>query len=364
MLTQLDEVIPSFEEVGGVQESGRFESWLASGEGRAALADTLGNELVLGRVVKLDRGFPLVVTAHDVVRAEHAISLVKTADVRSAIGDWVALSLPPDHDKAIIEAVLPRHSEFSRWDGSSLGGKQVLASNIDRVLVAVPLAKKPLPQSTILRILKALVIAYDAGCEAAVVLTKDDRKKNPEDAELDRRYVERAVGPRVPVVLTSAVEGRGIEEVRALIGPDETGALLGESGAGKSTLMNALLGGDVMATQSVREKDDKGRHTTVSRCMLAIPGGGIIIDAPGLRSLPLMGHDHGLERAFPEISAVADACRFRDCTHGDEPECAVRELVMQGELDELRLESYRLVRAEMERMESNLDPAAKRTKRS
>ncbi len=122
--------------------------------------------------------------------------------------------------------------------------------------------------------------------------------------------------------------------------------ILGESGAGKSTLLNALLGADALATGAVRERDDMGRHTTVARMMVKLPGAGVICDAPG-SGLPLVGHERGLAKAFPEISELAATCRFRDCTHGNEPGCAVREAREAGELDEVRVESYLALANEM-----------------
>ena len=133
-------------------------------------------------------------------------------------------------------------------------------------------------------------------------------------------------------------------------------AFVGSNGAGKSTLLNALLGQDALATATVRERDDMGRHTTVARMMVKLPGAGVICDAPGLRSLPIVGHERGLALAFPEIAELAGECRFRDCTHGEEPGCAVREAEAAGELDGIRLEAYLALAAEMRRSADTLDP--------
>ena len=157
-------------------------------------------------------------------------------------------------------------------------------------------------------------------------------------------------------MVTSSVLGEGLDEVRSLVPAGRVAMILGESGAGKSTLLNALLGADALATGAVRERDDMGRHTTVARMMVKLPGAGVICDAPGLRSLPLVGHERGLAKAFPEISELAQTCRFRDCTHGDEPGCAVREAREAGELDEVRVESYLALADEMRASASTLDP--------
>lgn len=312
--------------------------------------------LELGRVARLDRGFPLVVTASGSYRAEHAIALVKEADVRAAVGDWVALRLPEGHDKARIERVLPRLSALSRWDGSPRGERQVLAANLDVLMVAQPLSKKDVPLD---RIVRSVVLANEGGIRPAVVLTKADRSPSPERLASDVRAVREAVGEGVPVVVTSSREGAGVEEVRVLIPQEGTALLLGESGAGKSTLVNALLGACVLGVGAVRDRDDQGRHTTVARRMLKVPGAGVLVDAPGLRSLPLLDEERGLARTFPEIEARVPGCRFRDCTHGDEPGCAVRAAVAEGEVDPERLAEYRALAAEMLANRRRLDPSAK-----
>ena len=147
-----------------------------------------------------------------------------------------------------------------------------------------------------------------------------------------------------------------MEEVRACVPPLSCAMILGESGAGKSTLLNALLGHEALATGEVREKDDAGRHTTVSRVMVRLPGGGVIADVPGLRSLPLVGHERGLAKAFPEIAAAARECRFNDCTHTHEPGCAVQEGRFGGDFSEERLSCYLALAAEMRESARTLDP--------
>jgi ribosome biogenesis GTPase len=308
----------------------------------------------LGRVVRLDRGYPLVVTGQGSFRAEHAAALVKGADVRAVVGDWVVLDVPGGHDKARIEQVLPRQTRLSRWDGRPRGERQVLAANVDVLVVAQPLSKRGVSCD---RAARSVVLAREGGMEAAVVLTKADRVSAD---ELGRALDEmrRAVGGRVAVLAVSSLEGTGVEEVRALVPTRGTALLLGESGAGKSTLVNALLGVEVLGVGAVRDRDDQGRHTTVARRMLKVPGAGVLVDAPGLRSLPLLDEDRGLARAYPEIDALVEGCRFRDCAHGDEPGCAVRAGVARGEVDEVRLEQYRALAAEMYANRRALDPSA------
>lgn len=312
----------------------------------------------LGRVVRLDRGYPLVLTAEGPLRAEHAISLVKDRfrDFRAAVGDWVVLDTPQGHDKAVIETVLPRATELSRWDGGTWGARQVLAANVDTMLVAQPLSKRDLVCD---RIVRSVVLARQGGIAPCVLLTKADRAGGQERLAGLVAQVELAVGRDVPVVAVSVPEGLGVEEVRDLIAPGRCAVLLGESGAGKSTLVNALAGAEVLGTGEVRGRDDQGRHTTVARRMVKVPDAGVLVDAPGLRSLPLLDEEAGLAKTFPEVDALVGGCRFRDCTHGSEPGCAVREGVRQGTVDEGRLEEYRMLVAEMLGNRRGLDPAAK-----
>jgi len=320
-----------------------------------------GEELAgprLGRVIRLDRGYPLVETAEGPCRAEHAISLVKDRfrDFRAAVGDWVVLDTPEGHDKAVIETVLARATELSRWDGGTWGARQVLAANVDTMLVAQPLSKRDLVCD---RLVRSVVLARQGGIAPCVLLTKADRCGGEERLQTIMAQVRCAVGQGVPVVALSVPEGRGVEEVRQLIEPGRCAILLGESGAGKSTLVNALVGAEVLGVGEVRGRDDQGRHTTVARRMVKVPDAGVLVDAPGLRSLPLLDEEAGLARTFPEIDELVGGCRFRDCTHGNEPGCAVQEGVCEGTVDPGRLEEYRMLVSEMLNNRRGLDPAAK-----
>lgn len=330
-------------------------------EARERIADRLGREAAdaveLGCVVRLDRGFPLVACEGRTLRAEHAPEFAKgdsaEAGIMPTVGDWVAVAVPPEHDMGVIHEVLPRRNAFARWRGGRRGEFQTLAANLDGVIVVAALGAEELPLA---RIARSVVLARDCGVRPSVVLTKADRKQTAEALEADALRVRRLVGEQGDVVVTSSVAGEGLDGVRALVPAGSVAMILGESGAGKSTLLNALLGADALATGAVRERDDMGRHTTVARMMVKLPGAGVICDAPGLRSLPLVGHERGLAKAFPEISELAATCRFRDCTHGNEPGCAVREAREAGELDEVRVESYLALANEMRASASTLDP--------
>lgn len=347
-----------------------FEAWKAGSE------DPTGLEK--GCVCRLDRGFPAVLTEAGPVRAEHAVRIAKESGARKpAVGDWVALRRPEGHDMAVIEEVLPRKSEVARWRGGSRGERQTLAANVDVVLCAQAEGRS---RVSLDRAARAATVTADCGAAWAVVITKADRAPSPEALAEDVRGLRALFGPETPVVacaslledgsepqedgalaaLRDAVEGAGgswgVGEVRALVPAGCCGMVLGESGVGKSTLLNALLGHESLETGAVRERDGAGRHTTVCRRMVKLPGAGVIIDCPGLRSLPLVGHERGLAKVFPEVAAEAGHCRFRDCTHGTEPGCAVVEAAERGVFSPEALDAWRSLAAEMRESAETLDP--------
>ena len=321
-------------------------------------------EMHLGRVIRLDRGFPLIATERDTFRAEHSVNFAKVRGeaerLLPAVGDAVAVRVAPGHDMGVIEHVLPRRTTFERWRGKNRGERQVLAANVDVIFVVQPLgAARDSAQLIRDRIARALVLIYDCGATPVIVFTKADRCA-PDELEEAIAEAHRLAGGDIRVIVTSSMEGVGLDEVRACVPAGTCAMILGESGAGKSTLLNALLGHEALATGEVRERDDMGRHTTVARVMVALPDPcGVIADAPGLRSLPLVGHERGLARAFPEIVRASRACRFNDCTHTHEPGCAVREAVEEGAIDELRLAAFLALASEMRVSAQSLDPDIK-----
>lgn len=290
-----------------------------------------------GEVIKLDRGFPLV-KAEDgcEYRCKHATALVKSADCRAVIGDIVEMALPEGHDKALIEEIMPRRNRFVRKDPTERALPQVLAANFDSVLVAQPLAEVNLR-----RLERELVLAFETGARVAVVLTKADLAESEEHLGEVRQRVADLAGAEVPVVVCTETDPASVEAVRALVPEGQTAILLGRSGVGKSSMVNVLLGEEVQQTQAVREGDGKGRHTTVSREIIPIPGAGRLIDMPGVRGLGLWDAEEGIGAAFSDVEELAASCRFRDCKHEAEPGCAVRAAVEAGELSEIRLASYR-----------------------
>ena len=295
-----------------------------------------------GQVVKLDRGYPLVRTDEgEFVRCEHATALVKGEEVRAVIGDFVEVTVPEGHDKGIIESIMPRSRAFVRKDPTERALPQVLAANFDRVFVA-----QPLSDVNVRRLERELVLAYETGAAVTVVLTKADLAESDAEVAAVRDRVRALAGPDVQTIIVSADDPSSVEAVRALVPPNTTAVLIGKSGVGKSSLVNMLVGHELQETTPVRDRDGKGRHTTVSREMVAIPGGGFIMDMPGVRGLGLWEADTGIGAAFADIEEVAERCRFRDCGHEDEPGCAVRAAVESGEISEERFASYQALRRE------------------
>lgn len=295
-----------------------------------------------GQVVKLDRGYPLVKCADGrLVRCEHATSLVKGEKLRAVIGDFVEVNAPEGHDKGIIEAICPRQRAFVRKDPTERAVPQVLAANFDRVIVAQPLAEVNLR-----RLERELVLAYETGAAVTVVLTKADLAESEAQVEEVAARVRALAGPEVRTLVVSDGNAESVEAVRALMPENTTTVLIGKSGVGKSSLVNMLVGEDVQETGSVREGDGKGRHTTVSREMVAVPGGGYVVDMPGVRGLGLWDADAGIGAAFADIEQAAENCRFRDCKHENEPGCAVRAAVEAGDIAPERFASYQALKQE------------------
>jgi len=267
------------------------------------------------------------------------------------VGDWVAARIfdeqPP---KAVIHAILPRRSKFSRKQAGKRIAEQPLAANIDTVFVVIGLDG----DYSVRRVERYLTLAWESGAEPVVLLTKSDLCP-----EVEERLAEvEASAPGVPVHALSVIEQQGLEQLPRYLVRGKTVALLGSSGVGKSTILNHLLGREVQRTQEVREDDSRGRHTTTHRQMFVLPPGGLVIDTPGMRELQLWNAEGGLADAFSDISALAEGCRFADCRHENEPGCRVQEALSTGVLSEGRFESYRKLRKELSYLERKQDVEA------
>jgi ribosome biogenesis GTPase len=280
----------------------------------AALGDP---SLTAGRVLAHHRGHWVVATPGEEPRLLPARGRLR--DTQPATGDWVAVD-----GGGAIAAVLERRGVIERLDAGMTTTAQVLAANVDLVLVV-----EPLPDPNERRLERLLALASTGGVEAALVLSKADL--DPE-ADLTAARVARRLG-LLEAVAVSAPTGDGIGIVRALLRPGATSVLLGPSGAGKSTLANALLGEERQATRPVRAGDGRGRHTTVTRELLPVPNGALLIDTPGVRKVGLWD---GTGSTFADVDELAAGCRFADCRHEDEPGCAVRDAV-----DPARLAAWR-----------------------
>lgn len=318
-----------------------------------------------GTVVKLDRGFPLVRLNEgkggesSLVRCEHATTLIKgtrrkaggSKALRAAIGDQVQVEVPESHDKGIICAIEERRSAFVRKDPAERTAKQVLAANFDTVMVV-----EPLTDLNRRRLERELVLAHDTKATVAVVLTKADLVLG-EEAQRTCSEVRALAGSNVPVLACRLDSTEAVEAVRALVPPGQTAILIGKSGVGKSSLVNALAGVPKRATSEVRDADGKGRHTTVDRALVDIPGGGAVVDMPGVRGLGLWDIGQGLASAFADVEGFSERCRFRDCTHANEPGCAVRKAVESGQLAAERLRSYQSLAAEIAQVREKREEA-------
>ena len=269
--------------------------------------------------------------------------------LRPAVGDWVATEVEANESKAVIHAVLPRKSSFSRKVAGTTTQEQVIAANIDVVFVVNGLDGGR--NFNIRGIERYLTLVWASGASPVIVLNKADLCP---DAETHVEDVRRTVG-EVPILVISATEGLGIDNLKTYVGKGNTAALLGPSGVGKSSIINALLGTEQLKVGEVRRSDFRGRHTTAHRELLLLPDGGMVIDTPGMRELQLWADDDALADTFPDIQQLAVACRFSDCQHQNEPGCAVQTAIQSGDLDITRFYSYQKLQRELNYLAARTD---------
>jgi ribosome biogenesis GTPase len=278
------------------------------------------------------------------LRAELAGRL-RHDDVWPAVGDWVGVRPP-----ATIAAVLPRRTLFSRKEPWLAAKEQVLAANADTVLVTTALTAVDFNPR---RLERYLATAWESGAQPAIVLTKPDLCGDVEAAVLAVESI--AFG--VPVHVVNGLTGDGVDELASYLDGNRTVALLGSSGIGKSTIVNRLADSELMPTAEIGE-DGRGRHTTRHRELIVLPGGGVVLDTPGLRELQLWDVGEGLEATFDDVASFAARCRFGDCEHRNEPGCAVREALQTGALARERFDSWSKLQRELSRLERRLDGRA------
>ncbi len=323
-----------------------------------------GEGMAPGRIIREDRNLYHLVGENGQLMAKVSGRLRDSALSRAdfpTVGDWVAMRKLPQEDKAIIHALLPRKSCFSRKAVLSggmpdTGGKtdeQVLAANVDTVFLVTGLDA----DFSIRRIERYVTVAYNSSATPVIILNKADLCE-----DIDNRLAEvESVAVGVDVLALSAATGSGLESLKRYLPVGKTVAFLGSSGVGKSTIINGLLNEERLKTNAVREHDSRGRHTTSHRELVVLPDGGIVIDTPGMREIQLWNDDDGLKRAFGDIETLARHCRFHDCSHTTEPGCAVLAALENGELDHSRFNNYLKLQKEIAHLAKRQDIKLRRS---
>lgn len=296
----------------------------------------------IGRVLSVGRKSFLVGNGKREWGCTVAGKILRTTDqLYPVTGDWVLI------DKTVITDVIPRMNMLARGEAGSHSRKsgrpareQAIAANLDTVFIVSGLDR----DFNIRRIERALALVYNCRLTPVIVLTKADLHHKPE--KFCREVKKIASG--VPVVLSALDSDRGRSTLAGYLGRGQTTAMLGTSGAGKSTLANLLYGSEIQATGAVSDAVGKGRHTTTKRELILMPQGGLLMDSPGIREIAFFKEGDGIENTFPDILTLAESCRFSDCTHLHEPNCAVTRAVEIGEVRRDRLESYHKIKNEIE----------------
>lgn len=321
-----------------------LESWGWCPYFHSRFLGVAGDGDLAGRICLASRGLYRIWTVQGDMDAELSGSLrhqAASAGELPAVGDWVIA-----RDR-LIRAVLPRRSRFSRKVAGEVVEEQVLAANIDVAFLVSALDG----DFNLRRLERYVLLAWDSGARPVIILNKADLCGDTKAAAREAA----AIAPAVPIITASAATGSGMDEISSCMHAGETAVLLGSSGVGKSTFVNRLLGRESQRTRSVREWDDRGRHTTTHRELFLLPAGWLLIDVPGLRELQLWGGEESLESVFEDVVALAAGCRFRDCRHQGEPGCAVLQAIEDGHLDQARLESHHKLRRELDHLAAKVD---------
>ncbi|MFL6135143.1 MAG: ribosome small subunit-dependent GTPase A [Nocardioidaceae bacterium] len=316
---------------------------------RAASRWAMASDASLGRVARVDRGMTSVLTEDGPVRASLGAGLLgriaQDPTEAPATGDWCVLRTWPD-DRVTLERILPRRTSVVRAVAGEQSHGQVLCANVD--VAAVVVALHPLP--VLAKVERLLALSWESGAQPLVLLAKADLVA---DADLVAEDVATAA-PDVDVLVVSAQSGQGVQAIRDRLEGRLTMAMLGASGHGKSSLTNALVGAPVLATRTIRD-DGRGRHTSVRRELVPLPEGGAVIDTPGLRGVGLIDAEQGMSHTFADVERFSHECRFRDCAHQSEPDCAVRDAIERGSLPLRRFESWQHLQRELYWMASRKD---------
>lgn len=296
--------------------------------------------LTLGRIISQEKGLYRLVTEQGEklgeVSGKFRYQAVTASDF-PAVGDFVMVDRNDAGGNAIIQTVLHRKSCFTRKAAGDARQEQIVAANIDTVFICMSVNN----DFNLRRLERYLSIAWDSGAVPVIVLTKSDLCD-----DTDRKLSEvSSIAIGVDILLTSALAQDGYMQVLPYITEGKTVAFIGSSGVGKSTLINCLLGQHRLDTNGLRN-DDKGRHTTTHRELILLPGGGMVIDTPGMRELGMWDSEAGIDQTFGEIEALASQCRFSDCTHHNEPGCAIQKALQEGTLSGARWLSYRKLKTE------------------
>jgi len=338
---------------------GILEDWGWDAKWAEAFGDDAAKGLFPARLIEEQRGLFQIMSEHGVISARTTGKMRHIATDRAglpAVGDWVCAEHVKNEKVVLIRRILPRRTKLSRKAAGETMEEQVIAANLDTVLVMTALNA----DFNVRRLERFLTVSLESGAKPVLVLNKLDECAEPGP------YLEQAkiAAGSAPVVAISAKTAAGLDALDEWIKPGLTIGLIGSSGVGKSTLVNRLAGNEDIKTAETRRKDERGRHTTTHRQLFILPNGGILLDTPGMREMQFWDSEQGLAKTFDEIEALAPSCRFKDCAHDSEPGCAVKAAVAAGTLGADRLESWTKLRkeakAEAKRREPGLIAAQKK----